>query len=62
MEKSIGVRRPEFREVSTIFSDPFLNLVPLLTRHVHILVNYNTRINITYIISHINQWYYTSTK
>jgi hypothetical protein len=31
----IGVRRPEFREVSIIFSGP------LLTRHVHILINYN---------------------
>jgi hypothetical protein len=37
----IGVRRAEFRGVPTIFSGPFLNLGPLLTRHVHILINYN---------------------
>jgi hypothetical protein len=49
----IDVRRSKFRGVPTIFSSPFLNLDLLLTKHVHILINYNARINITITLYHI---------
>lgn len=43
------LHRPAFLDIPTILLDPFLNLSPFLTRHIHILINYNVRINITYI-------------